>query len=126
MTFNTGDWCIYDLEIVQIMATEPYVEYSTGFIRGGNATRGNLRPLTLQNKVIIESMDSYYERLRDMDGSVGFNSPDISRYFADLSRTAIDGDKKQSEAAFEKAQAFVRAARDYQKIIDGIALFRPR
>jgi hypothetical protein len=123
---KTGDWCVYDLNIVQIMATEPYLEYSTGIIRGGNATREHMRPLTLKNKVIVEGMDHYYNMLRDMDGESGFNYPDINRYFSTLARQAMDGSEADAKAAWDKAQKFVNAARDYQKVIDGVRLFRPK
>lgn len=125
MTFKENDWCIYGLNIVQIITMEPYVEYSTGYIRGSNATKENLRPLTLRNKVIVESMDGYYEALRYMDGSGSFNFPDISQYFAEIARNAMDGDDKASDEAFKKAQHFVSAARDLTRIIDGVRLFRP-
>jgi hypothetical protein len=121
-----GDWCIYGLDIVQVMELEPYVEYSTGHIRGSNAPIEHFRPLTLQSKVIVEGMDHYYQMLRDQDGSAGFNFPRISQYFAQLALDAIDGTEDQAKAAWKRAQDFVHAARDYQQVIDGIRLFRPR
>lgn len=120
-----GDWCIYGLDIVQIVETEPYIEYSTGIIRGGNATRAHIRPLTLQSKVIVEGMEHYYEMLRDMDGNAGFNFPDISSYFAELALEAIDGDTEAAQSAWKKAQDFISAAKDYEKVIAGVRLFRP-
>lgn len=121
-----GDWCIYGLDIVQIMKTEPYVEYSTGIIRGSNASREHVRPLTLQAKVAVESMDQFYNMVREVDGSAGFNFPRIGDYFAGLALDVIDGDEAAAKRAYKRAQAFVHAARDYQKVIDGVHLFRPR
>lgn len=123
---NKGDWCIYGLDIVQIMKTEPYLEYSTGIIRGGNASREHMRPLTLQSKVAVETMDYYYEMLREMDGNAGFNYPRISDYFGQLALDVIDGDDEAAKRAYERAQNFVREARDYRKVIDGVSLFRPK
>lgn len=119
-----GDWCIYGLDVVQIMETEPYLEYSTGIIRGGNASREHMRPLTLQSKVAVESMDHYYDMLREMDGEAGFNYPDISNYFGGLALDVIDGDEAAAKVAYDKAQSFVRDARDYKQVIDGVRLFR--
>lgn len=121
-----GDWCVYGLVIVQIMAVEPYLEYSTGFIRGMNASREDVRPLTLKAKIAVESMKHYYEQLREIDGNSGFNYPRISDYFAQLALDVIDGNDDVGKAAYDKAQKFVRAARDYQKVIDGVPLFRPK
>lgn len=126
MELKKGDWAIYDREIVQIMETEPYLEYSTGVIRGGNACRENMRPLTLQNKVIASSMEYYYNSLRSLDGEAGFNYPDINRYFTALTIEAIDGTEAEVKAAYDKAQKFVREARDYKRVIDGVRLFRPK
>lgn len=124
MKIQEGDWCIYDLKIVQIMKGEPYTEYSDGFIRGGGATVGNFRPLTLRNKVIIESINHLYDRLRNIDGESGFNYPDISSYFSNLALDAIDGGEAGERKAYDKAQAFVMAAKEYTPIIDGVRLFR--
>lgn len=123
---KTGDWCVYGLDIVQVIATEPYLEYSTGIIRGGNASREHMRPLTLEGKVAVETMDHYYQMLRDMDGSAGFNYPGISNYLSGLALDVIDGDEAEAKAAYGKAQEFTRAARDYTPIIDGVRLFRPQ
>lgn len=126
MKIKKGDWVIYDREIVHIMETEPHLEYSTGIIRGSNAWRDGMRPLTLQNKVIAQSMEHYYDKLRELDGSASFNFPDISRYFSSLALEAIDGDAADCSAAYKKAQEFVQAAHGYQKVIDGVRLFRPK
>jgi hypothetical protein len=127
MQFRPGDWCIYEMDIVQIKKMEPHVEYSNGIIAGsGRGLAQFFRPLTLENKVIAETMDHYYEKLRDMDGSAGFNFPDICRYFSDLVLDAIDGGDDACRAAYEKAKNFVRLANDCQKVIDGVHLFRPR
>jgi len=126
-----GDWVVYDLKIGQVMAirAEDYgevVEFSDGFIRtSGVRLKEHLRPLTLRNKVIVQSVDHMYERLRKMDGNAGFNFPDISSYFSNLALDAIDGGQPEERAAYDKAQQFLRAAEDYQKVIDGVRLFRP-
>jgi len=125
--FKDGAWAIYELKIVQIAKISGgKAEYSDGFIRGYGAHIEHFRPLSLRNKVVIETLDTYYNRIRDLDGSAGFNFPDIHRYFSEVALEGIDGDDAALGAAYDKAQTFVRAARDYQKTIDGVRLFRPR
>lgn len=125
--WKAGDWCIYEMKIVHINKIEPYVEYTDGVICGsGGRLKEDFRPLTVRNKQIIESMDYYYDLLGEQDGSAGFNFPDIHRYFAQISRDAIDGDDEAIKTAIKKAQDFFSAARDYEKVIDGVRLFRPR
>lgn len=129
MEWKAGDWVVFNLKIGQIKEIRD--NGSAVFSDGACETSGRLvdrfRPLTLRNKRAVESFDYYYDMLRDMDGSAGFNFPDINRYFCDLALEAIDAPTEDSaKPAFEKAQAFVHAARDYEKVIDGVRLFRPK
>lgn len=132
MTLKKDDWVVYDLKIGQVMdiRDESYgevTEFSDGFIRtSGVRLQDRMRPLTIRNKVIVQSMDGLYDRLRKSDGESGFNYPDISSYFANLALDAIDGGEKAERAAYDKAQKFIQEAGNYQKVIDGIRLFRPK
>ena len=132
MTIKDGDWVVYGLKLGQAgpIRHESYgtvTEFSDGFIRtSGKDMHEWMRPLTLRNKVIVQSMDGLYDRLRQIDGESGFNYPDICRYFEALALEAIDGDEKAERAAYDKAQKFIQAAGDYQRVIDGVRLFRPK
>lgn len=123
LIWKAGDWAVFGLDIVQIKQVEPYVEVSTGTI----ATSGNLldrcRPLTLRNKATIETFEYYYKELGKIRGERGFNYPDINSLFCGLALQAMDGKEDDTEP-YDKAQAFVRDARDYKQEIQGIQLFR--
>ena len=115
MAFSEGDWVVYDLKIGQISALrdDQIAEFTDGLFRtSGRGLADFCRPLTLRNKVIAESIDHYYQTLHRQDGSAGFNFPDIKRYFSDLALSAIDGGDETRDAAYQKAQTFVRDARD--------------
>jgi hypothetical protein len=123
LTWRVGDWAVFDLDIVQIKNIDPYVEVSTGTISTSGGLLDRLRPLTLRNKATIEAFDYYYNELRKMRGERGFNYPDISRLFCDLALQAMDGAENNTKP-YERVQAFVRDARDYKPVIQGVHLFR--
>jgi hypothetical protein len=123
MNWKIGDWAVFEMDIVQIKQTEPYVEVSTGIITSSGNLLERLRPLTLRNKVTAESFDYYYKELRTLRGERGFNYPDISRLFCGLALQAMDG-PEDNKVPYDKAAAFVREARDYKPMIQGIHLFR--
>jgi hypothetical protein len=122
-TWKAGDWAVFDLEIVQIKQVEPYVEVTTGIISTSGNLLERLRPLNLRNKVTADSFEYYYKELRKLRGERGFNYPDISRLFCDLALQAMDGPEDDKEP-YDKAQSFVRDARDYKPKIQGVHLFR--
>ena len=121
--WQVGDWCIFNLRIVQILKLEngddTWDEVSDGSIRSYGKLRDRFRQLTLQNKSIIESFQYYYDELRKFPGSRGFNYPSISKHFEELALRAIDGDREAHDAI----RVFVNAARQYQPVIQGISLF---
>lgn len=121
-----GDWVVFDLKVGQIkeLRVNGSGEFSDGMISTSGHIVERFRPLTLRNKRIVESFDYYYGQLRNIDGEIGFNYPDISSYFAELALDAIDADDDGAAVAFDKATAFLAAAREYKPNIDGIALFR--
>jgi hypothetical protein len=121
--WKVGDWAILDMEIVQIKQIVPYTEVTTGIISTSGSLLDRLRPFNLRNKVTAESFDYSYRLLKTIRGEGGFNYPDIHRYFADLCREAMDG-KEDDRTAMDAANEFVRKARDYEPVIDGIDLFR--
>ena len=123
MEFKEGDWVVFDLAVGQVKKNDgKFQEFSDGHLNTSGQLADRFRPLTLRNKAIIESVDFYYKSLREIDGERGFNYPDISRYFAQVARDAIDGEDR--EDMLKPASDFVRAARDYTKVIDGVRLFR--
>jgi hypothetical protein len=129
--WKVGDWCVYEMEVGQITRMEGGItEFSTGmFTSAGVGITENLRPLTLRNKALAEKFAYYYAELSKIDGEGGFNYPRIHEHFARLTRAAIDdvsAKGEMAEHAVERAQAFVRGARDYVPVIDGVALFRPK
>lgn len=127
--WKVGDWCIHDLNIGQILRLPDsdgsgYAEFSDGSFSTSGRLSDRFRPLTLQNKYIIEWFAAQYGYLHKIAGEGGFNYPDIHHHFENLAREAIDGEP-ECKAPFDKATEFVRSARDYQPIIQGVALFRP-
>jgi hypothetical protein len=124
--WKAGDWVVFDLSIGQIkeLREDGGAEFSDGsFATSGFSIAQRFRPLTLQNKRIVENLETYYKRLYDIDGSAGFNFPDISRWFSQVALDAIDN--SDEAGAYERAQAFIRDARDHKAELHGIRLFRP-
>lgn len=131
MNWKAGDWVVLDRKVGQIkeMKDNGVAIFSDGmFETSGMGLATRFRPLTLRNKYIAESMEYKYRQLDKMDGSAGFNFPDISRYFAQLVTDAIDAEPKSPEEAdaFERANKFLQAASEYKPMIDGVLLFRPQ
>lgn len=125
MEWKIGDWVIFDLGIGQIkkLDEDGFAEFSDGSFCTSGRLADRFRPLTLRNKRTVEYFDHYYNKLREINGEAGFNYPDISRYFAQLSLDAMDGDEKD-KAPYDKALQFFQDARDYKPVIDGVPLFR--
>lgn len=124
-TWKVGDWAVFDRDIVQIKEIREggSCSVSDGTCEISGMLLDRLRSLTLRNKTTAEYFDFYYRELSKLRGERGFNYPDISRYFSSLALAAMDGDK-DDKATFELAQDFVRQARDYTPVIQGISLFR--
>lgn len=121
--WKVGDWAIYGMEIVQITRLDEYTAVSTGVISAsGNGILEQLRPLTLSSKVAAESFHYYYKELDKIDGHNGFNYPDISSHFNWLCLRAIDNPKDNSP--YNEANEFLRQAKIYEPVIQGIKLFR--
>ena len=121
--WKVGDWVVFDLSIGQIKKLDDYQEFTDGSFCTSGRLADRFRPLTLRNKRAVEYFDWCYNELRKLDGEAGFNYPDISQYFAQLAINAMDGDEKD-RTPYEKAQEFLKDARDYKPIIQGVGLFR--
>jgi hypothetical protein len=121
-SWKVGDWAVFDLDIVQIKQLDEYCEVSTGIINTSGDLVDRLRPLTLRNKVIVESMKYMYRELKSIRGESGFNYPDISEHFNELARNAIDS--MDTGPYMDAANSFVQEAQKYTPIIQGINLFR--
>lgn len=138
MKYKVGDWVIHNYEIKQIMDIHPngnVHELSTGTMRVSSMDlTDDIRPLTLQAKVLSESFQFYYKKLNELKGSSALNWPDINRYFSKLCLQAIDeglSGKKYKEGELnsnlKEALDFynkVREKIDGYSEINGIALFR--
>lgn len=126
MDLKSGDWVVFDLRVGQIKTLREggCTSFSDGFCETSGMIADRCRPLTIRNKAIMESFDTYYRRLREIDGEAGFNYPDISQYFSQLALDAIDTDGDGVKVSYDKAQTFVHEARDYKPVIDGVRLFR--
>lgn len=127
MTWNAGDWVVFDRAVGQIkeMREDGSASFSDGWFETSGRLVDRFRPLTLKNKRIVEWFDAVYDRLREIDGEAGFNYPDISRHFSSMALSAIDTDGEGKEF-YDKANEFVAAARDYKPLIQGVQLFRPK
>lgn len=124
MNWKPCDWAVFDRDIVQIKAMrDEVVTVSDGSIETHGQLLAQLRPLTLRNKRTAEYFDYYYRELNKIRGECGFNYPDISIHFSQLALNAMDGDEKD-KVPFDAASDFVRKAREYVPIIQGVNLFR--
>lgn len=129
--WKVGDWVVLDMRIGQIERIEDdgYAEFTDGiFASSGNGLAERFRPLTLRNKVIAQTYDNYYGKLRLIDGEAGFNYPAINDYFCDLMLETIDAgeDEKVMRSCYDKMEEFIRRAWRYESVIDGVSLFRPK
>lgn len=128
--WKEGAWVIFNLSIGQVKKIKDsageWEEFSDGMFTTSGKLSDCFRPLTLRNKYIIETLDGIYCRLHDIDGNAGFNFPNISRYFNGLALQAIDDgdDDSAIKQIFDAAAEFVREAREYHPIIQGVKLFR--
>lgn len=124
LNWKVGDWAVFERDIVQIKdIREGGCSVSEGSFETSGMLLDRLRPLTLRNKRTIEWFDYYYRELSKINGERGFNFPDISRHFSRLILRAIDGGEGD-RAPFDEAQDFVKQAREYVPVIQGVPLFR--
>lgn len=125
MNWKVGDWAVFERDIVQIKDIREGggCSVSEGSCETSGMLLDQLRPLTLRNKRITEYFDYYYRELNRIRGERGFNYPDIARHFANLAVRAIDS-ADDDKAPFDEVQDFIRQARDYVPVIQGISLFR--
>jgi hypothetical protein len=124
-TWKVGDSAVLDLSIVKIEEIRgDSCSATDGFISMSGRFMDRLRPVTPRNKRTVEWFEGCYKELELINGEGGFNYPDISRHFSDLSLEAIDG-PEDNKAPFDRATDFIRQARLYTPVIQGVPLFRP-
>lgn len=123
--WKVGDWAVFDRDIVQIKEIREggSCSVSEGSVETSGMLLDRLRPLTLRNKRAVEWFDWHYKELSKIRGERGFNYPDISQLFSRFALRAMDG-SEDDKAPFEEAQDFIRQARDYTPVIQGVQLFR--
>lgn len=121
-----GDWVVCGLKVGQIKQIREGggARFSDGMLELSGQILDRCRPLTLRNKAITETFDYYYNEVRKIDGSSGFNFPDINRHFEWLTLCAIDLPDDENKKIYEKAQEFIRQAKDYTPFIQDVKLFR--
>lgn len=127
MQWNVGDWVVLDMDVGQIKTS--YADDCFSFSDGWSETSGSriherFRPLTLRSKRIVEHFKHLYKRLDEIDGSRGFNYPDISAYFSSLALSAIDVADDDASQFYDAAIEFLAGAREYKPVIQGVRLFR--
>ena len=125
--FKAGDWVVFDLKVGQLkeVGTCDSGEFSDGFICCHGRILDRCRELTLRNKATVEAFEIYYQRLREIDGEAGFNWPRIHDHFAQMALKAID-DPEHATNVHDMALEFVKEARNYTLVIQGVPLFKPR
>lgn len=123
--WKVGDWAVFERDIIQIKDIREGggCSVSEGSFETSGMLLDRLRPLTLRNKRITEWFDYYYRELSKINGERGFNYPDISRHFNNLVLQAIDG-ADDDKMPFDQVHEFIRSARDYVPVIQGVPLFR--
>lgn len=123
--WKVGDWAVFERDIIQIKDIREGggCTVSEGSFETSGMLIDRLRPLTLRNKRTIEWFDWHYSQLRKMRGEVGFNYPDINRHFNNLTLRAIDG-PENDKTPYNEAQEFIKEARNYVAVIQGVPLFR--
>lgn len=124
-TIKDDDWVVCGLSIGQIsqIRENGLARFRDGFSELGGRILDSCRPLTVRNKAIVETFEIYYKRLKEIDGNSGFNYPDINRHFSLLALSCIDNPEADGKF-FEQGQEFIREARYYTRVIQGVNLFR--
>lgn len=123
--WKVGDWAVFDRDIVQIKDIREggYCSVSEGSFETSGMLLDRLRPLTLRNKRTIEWFDYHYRELSRIPGERGFNFPDISRYFSSQALRVMDG-PADDKTPFDEVHDFIKQAREYVPVIQGVPLFR--
>jgi hypothetical protein len=125
MTWKVGDWVICELEIGQVSEVGAWHSFKNGATELSGDIEPRFRPLTLRNKCIVEYFAKRYASLQEIDGSQGFNFPDIHSHISWLCLQAIDEtDVKRHNALCDRVDDFVRDAKKYKPVIQSVALFR--
>jgi len=131
--FKEGDWIIHNREIAQVVHVDG--ERITELTSGMFSTSGHdldCRPLTPTNKVIMEGINYYFDKMDKLPGSRTLNWPDINRYFEELIINAIDdihsGSAKNAEKQYTQAGRFYNEVKEkldnLNTKIDGVRLVR--
>lgn len=106
-----GDWAYKGYELVQVkeMDGTEVRSVTTGFIvSSSNHYEQWLFPQTLANKQIAETIEIYWDRLRNARGGCTLNHPDINRKFEDFAYRAMTAEGDERKAILEAALNFQR------------------
>jgi len=110
--WKIGDWAYNGYELVQVkkMDGDEVRCVTTGFIQwSSNNYEQYLFPQTLANKQVAETIEVYWDRLRNARGGCTLNHPDLNRKFKDFAWQAMslpEGEARNSvmEAALKFQQ----------------------
>lgn len=123
MQLKVGEWYLHGTDVVQVKSKDEWgYSLSTGIINIG--TRGeSVYPLTLQNKAVADSVESYEREMRGL--CRGVNWPDIASYIETALHNASGNEAKQREV-LEVVQGMRNKLVELQRMTfdNGIKVFR--
>lgn len=131
--WKIGDWCYYEHELHQVMAVDAQGrvdELSNGHIRGGGLdNRAWMVPVTLENKVISETVEAAKDEVHRASERLNLNWPDLAYKFRCLWIEFVDAVEDGEKEAWRPVEAFkqklldaIRKQKDVE--VDGVPLFR--
>lgn len=130
--WKVGDWCFWDHQLAQVTSVDAegrVSELSNGFIRGGSLdNRPWIVPVTLQNKVIADSVAAAKDEVYKANGSRILNWPDIADRFRVMWIEYVDASEAGVAEAWKPVEEFKRALleklRDIRnEEVDGVRIF---
>ena len=90
--WKIGDWAYKGYELVQVkeMDGDEVRSVTTGFIMSSsNNFEERLFPQTMANKLVAETIEVYWDRVRNARGGCTLNHPDLNRKFEDFAWQAM-------------------------------------
>src|SRR5258708_39555169 len=111
--FKVGMWLLYEHELFMVKNTTPYLELTDGIISTcGGSIPGRCFPLTLENKVIADTIHWYYDDLhRQTKGLNNFNWPRVADYFDIKFCDACENSTKENiQKVYNDVKNFCRLA----------------
>lgn len=106
--WKIGDWAYRGYELVQVkeLYKDKVTCVTTGFISMSGNIDEELCPQNIENKIIAQTLATYWDRIRTARGSVGLNHPDLSRRFEDFAYRAMTSTDDERVKIMEAASKF--------------------